>query len=142
METEDRRSRPQQLIDALRPDAKAAPLSRRAVRADVVLAVVLTVIALFVAVRYPGDGPVNINPKADVGAGVPAPPPPPDPGQAPAEDEPPSVPWALVVLSTLPLAARRRYPLTQFVAVLGAALALRSSPPLVTRPGLGLGAHH
>ncbi|MFE0130876.1 hypothetical protein ACFWY6_04710 [Streptomyces sp. NPDC059037] len=62
METEDRRSRHQQLVDALRPEAKAAPLPRRAVRADLLLAVVLTVIALFVAVRYPGDGPVSINP--------------------------------------------------------------------------------
>ncbi|WP_255306266.1 hypothetical protein [Streptomyces sp. Wb2n-11] len=64
METEGRRSRYQQLIDALRPEAKAAPLSRRAVRADVVLAVVLAVVALFVAVRHPGDGPVNVNPPA------------------------------------------------------------------------------
>ncbi|MFE4539069.1 sensor histidine kinase [Streptomyces scopuliridis] len=126
MVTEDRRNWRQQLIDALRPEAKDAPLSRRAVRADVVLAVVLTVIALFVAVRYPGDGPVNVNPEANFGSGVPVPPLPPDPGQAPVEDEPPSVPWALVVLSTLPLAARRRYPLPLFVVVLGAALAIGS----------------
>ncbi|MFF4590559.1 sensor histidine kinase [Streptomyces sp. NPDC001388] len=141
MVTEDRRSRHQRLIDALRPEAKAAPLSRRAVRADVVLAVVLTVVALFVAVRCPGDGPVNINPTADVGTGVPDPPLPPDPGRAPAEDEPPSVPWALVVLSTLPLAARRRYPLTLFVAVLGAALALGSSASWITVLACVIGAY-
>ncbi|MEU1464486.1 histidine kinase [Streptomyces sp. NPDC005727] len=141
METEDRRSSHQQLIDALRPEAKAAPLSRRAVRTDVVLAVLLTVIALFVAVRYPGDGPVNIDPKANVGAGIPAPPPPPVPGQAPLEDEPSSVPWALVVLSTLPLAARRRYPLTMFVTVLGAALAIGSSASWITVLACVIGAY-
>ncbi|MEU9368252.1 sensor histidine kinase [Streptomyces avermitilis] len=141
METEDRRSWRQQLTDALRPEAKAAPLSRPAVRADVVLAVVLTVIALFVAVRYPGDGPVNIKPKADVGTGVPVPPSPPEPGQAPAEDELPSVPWALVVLSTLPLAARRRYPLTLFMVVLGAALAIGSSASWITVLACVIGAY-
>ncbi|WP_251096560.1 sensor histidine kinase [Streptomyces sp. Caat 7-52] len=141
MEKEDRRSRHLQLIDALRPEAKAAPLSRRVVRTDVALAVVLTVIALFVAVRYPGDGPVNIDPKANVGAGAPAPPPPPVPGQAPVEDEPSPVPWTLVVLSTLPLAARRRYPLTQFVAVLGAALAIGGSASWMTVLACVIGAY-
>ncbi|TGB14656.1 histidine kinase [Streptomyces sp. MZ04] len=142
METEDRRSRRQQLIDALRPEAKAAPLSRRAVRADVVLAVVLTVIALFVAVRCPGDGPVDINPPtADVGTGIPAPPPPPGPGEAPVKEEPASVPWALVILSTLPLAGRRRYPLTLFVAVLGAALAIGSSASWITVLACVIGAY-
>ncbi|MFI1683139.1 sensor histidine kinase [Streptomyces sp. NPDC020607] len=134
METEDRRDWRQQLIDALRPEPKAAPLSRRAVRVDVVLAVVLTVIALFVAVRYPGEGPVHINSKADVGAGVPAPPPPPDPGQVvePLDEESASAPWHMVVLTTLPLAVRRRYPLSQFVVVLGVALAIGSSASWIT----------
>ncbi|MFF5900956.1 sensor histidine kinase [Streptomyces argenteolus] len=147
MEPEDRRSRHQQLIDALRPEAKAAPLSRRAVRADVVLAVVLTVIALFVAVRYPGDGPVNTNPpRVDIGTGVPAPPSPPDPGQVPVEEDPASMPpasmpWALVILSTLPLAARRRYPLTLFVVVLGAALAIGSSASWITVLACVIGAY-
>ncbi|GAA2286467.1 sensor histidine kinase [Streptomyces atrovirens] len=140
--TEDRYGRPQRLIDALRPEAKAAPLSRRAVRADVVLAFVLTVIALFVAVRHPGEGPVNINPPTvDGGTGIPAPPPPPDPGQVPVEEEPSSVPWALVVLSTLPLAARRRYPLTLFVVVLGAALAIGSSASWITVLACVIGAY-
>ncbi|MFI0976637.1 sensor histidine kinase [Streptomyces sp. NPDC021093] len=165
METEDRRGRSrswnwsrnwhQQLLDALRPEAKAAPLSRRAVRADVVLAVVLTVVALFVAVHYPGEGPVNINPPhADVGAGLPAQPPPPDPrtghpappplptpGQVPVEDEPSSVPWLLVVLSTLPLAARRRYPLSLFVVVLSAALAIGGSASWITVLACVVGAY-
>lgn len=132
METEGRRSRHRQLIDALRPEAKAAPLSRRAVRADVVLSVVLTVTALFVAARYPGGGPVLTDPESGVGAGVPAPPPPPAPGRVPAEEEPASAPWALVALSTLPLAARRRYPLALFVVVLCAALAIGGSASWIT----------
>ncbi|GAA2390679.1 sensor histidine kinase [Streptomyces glaucosporus] len=142
METEDRRSRHQQLVEALRPEAKAAPLSRRAVRADVVLAVVLTAIALFVAVRCPGDGPVGINPPVvDAGTGVPAPPSPPDPGLVPVEEEPSSVPWALVVLSTLPLAARRRHPLASFVVVLGAALAIGGSASWITLLACVIGAY-
>ncbi|MEU7576309.1 histidine kinase [Streptomyces sp. NPDC041068] len=153
METDDRRGRHQQLIDALRPEADSAPLSRRAVRADVVLAVVLTVIALFVAVHYPGEGPVDVSPQTDVGTGVPAPPPPPapghqpdlgqapDPGHASVADEPSSVPWALVVLSTLPLAARRRYPLTLFVVVFGAALAIGGSASWITVLACVIGAY-
>ncbi|MEU7317725.1 histidine kinase [Streptomyces sp. NPDC007083] len=141
METADRHSRHGQLIDALRPDAEAAAVSRRALRADVALAVLLTLVALFVAVRYPGQGPVGINPEADVGTGVPDPPALPEPGRAPMEEEPSSVPWALVVLSTLPLAARRRYPLIQFVVVLGAALAIGSSASWITVLGCVIGAY-
>ncbi len=111
-------------------------------RADVVLAVVLTVIALLVAVRHPGEGPVDITPPTvDAGAGVPAPPSPPDPGQGPVEEEPSSVPWALVVLSTLPLAGRRRYPLTVFVVVLGAALAIAGSASWITVLACVIGAY-
>ncbi|MEV1067417.1 histidine kinase [Streptomyces sp. NPDC050263] len=47
-------------------------------------------------------------------------------------EEPSSVPWALVVLSTLPLALRRRYPLAMFVTVLGAALAIGGSASWTT----------
>ncbi|MFG2590329.1 sensor histidine kinase [Streptomyces sp. NPDC048438] len=127
METDDWRGRQQQLLDALRPEARPAPLSRRAVRADVALAIVLTVAALYVAVRYPGDGPVTINPpKIDVGTGIPAPPPP-GPAQAPVEEDFPPVPWALVLVSTLPLVLRRRYPLAVFATVLGASLAIIGS---------------
>ncbi|MFE0805463.1 sensor histidine kinase [Streptomyces sp. NPDC058812] len=132
METEDWRGRQRQLLDALCPEAKAAPLSRRAVRADVALAIVLTVAALYVAVRYPGDGPVTINPpKIDVGTGIPAPPPP-GPDQAPVEEDFPPVPWVLVLVSTLPLVLRRRYPLAVFATVLGASLAIGSSASWIT----------
>ncbi|MFI6285190.1 sensor histidine kinase [Streptomyces sp. NPDC051018] len=133
METEDRRDRRRQLIHALRPEAKAAPLSERAARVDVVLAVLLTVVALYAAVRYPGGGPVNVDPpRIDGGTGIPVPPTLPDFGALPVEEEPPPVPWALVVLSTLPLALRRRHPLTVFATVLGASLAIGSSAPWIT----------
>ncbi|WP_459248651.1 sensor histidine kinase [Streptomyces youssoufiensis] len=141
MDTERRRGAYQQLVDALRPEARAAPPSRRAVRVDVALAVVLTVIALFVAVRYPGDGPVDVPSRVDAGTGVPVPPAPPDPGQTPVAKEREPVPWALVVLSTLPLVARRRYPLTQFVVVLGAALAVGDSASWITVVACVIGAY-
>ncbi|EYT81171.1 histidine kinase [Streptomyces sp. Tu 6176] len=142
MITEDRRSRHRQLIDTLRPEAKPAPLSRRAVRADVVLAVVLTVVALIVAVRYPGQGPADVNPPAvDIGTGVPAPPSPPGPAQLPVAEGHSPVPWVLVVLSALPLAVRRRYPLTVFVVVLGAALAIGSSATWITVSACVVGAY-
>ncbi|MEU6479226.1 sensor histidine kinase [Streptomyces sp. NPDC047017] len=132
METEARRSRRQKLTDALRPEAKAPPLTGRAVRVDAVLAVVLTAIALFVAVRYPGSGPADIHPPTvDLGTGVPAPPPP-GPGEAPVDASLPPVPWALVVLSTLPLVLRRRYALTVFVTVLAATLAIGGSASWTT----------
>ncbi|MEW2612102.1 sensor histidine kinase [Streptomyces sp. NPDC047880] len=141
METQDRRRRLHQLIDALRPEAKSAPQSKRAVRVDVVLAVVLTAFALFVAVRYPGNGPVDVNPpKIDVGTGVPAPPSP-GPDQAPAEEDAPPVPWAMVILSTLPLGLRRLYPLSTFVTVLVAALAIGGSASWITVLACVVGAY-
>ncbi|MFJ1733537.1 sensor histidine kinase [Streptomyces sp. NPDC088254] len=131
METDDWRGRQRQLVDALRPEAKATP-SGRAARADVVLAIVLSAVAVFVAVRYPGNGPVSIDPpKIDVGTGIPAPPPP-GPDQAPVEEGLSPVPWALVLMSTLPLALRRRYPLAVFITVLGASLAIGSSASWIT----------
>ncbi|MFD5232700.1 sensor histidine kinase [Streptomyces qaidamensis] len=141
METQDRRRRLHQLIDALRPEAKSAPQSKRAVRVDVVLAVVLTAVALYVAVRYPGNGPVDVNPpKIDVGTGVPAPPLP-GPDQAPAEEDAPPVPWAMVILSTLPLGLRRRYPLATFVTVLVAGLAIGGSASWITVLACVVGAY-
>ncbi|MFC8517013.1 sensor histidine kinase [Streptomyces sp. NPDC057257] len=129
METEDRRGRRRQLRDALRPEPESAPLSRRAVRADVVLAVLLTVVALIVAARYPGDGPVHISSKVESSYGertvpTPRPPTPPVPVVRDVEPEPSAPAWPLVVLTALPLAARRRYPLAVFGVVLAAALAI------------------
>ncbi|MGA6226008.1 sensor histidine kinase, partial [Streptomyces umbrinus] len=134
METEDRRDRLRQLRDALRPEEKPAPLSRWAVRADVVLAIVLTVVALIVAAQFPGDGPARVSAKSEqrteqrtdrrteVPPVPPVPPRPPVPGVGVVMPEPRTVPWPLVVLSALPLAARRRYPLVTFGIVMGAAL--------------------
>ncbi|MGI5459529.1 sensor histidine kinase [Streptomyces sp. CA-249302] len=122
METEDRPGRRRQLRDALRPEPESAPLSRRALRADVVLAVLLTVVALIVAARYPGDGPVRVSMKDEYG--VPVPPRPPVLGARVEEGRELLAPWWLIVLSALPLAARRRYPLAVFGVVLAAALAI------------------
>nr|WTB33536.1 histidine kinase [Streptomyces sp. NBC_00830] len=136
METEDRRGRRRQLSDALRLGADPAPLSRRAVRADVVLAVVLTVIALIVATRYPDSGPVQI--KQD----VPYPPPLPRGIPVPVRaEEPSSGIWPLVVLSALPLAYRRRYPLIAFAMVMGATLAMGDDATWMTVVTCVIGAY-
>ncbi|WP_432584904.1 histidine kinase [Streptomyces sp. HD1123-B1] len=141
METEARRSRRQKLIDALRPETAAATLSGRAMRVDVGMAVLLTAVALFVAVRYPGNGPADTHPPTvDTGTGIPAPPPP-GPGGAPVEEGFPPVPWALVVLSTLPLAFRRRYALAVFVTVLAAALSIGGSASWITVLACVIGAY-
>lgn len=153
MKTEDRLHRRswlwrQQLRDALRPEPKPAPLSRRAVGVDLALAVVLTVVALIVAASYPGDGPVRFLPKSVYeGGGVsvrvpgveitqPSPPPeppvPPVPRPGFAEEDAPLAPWPLVVLSALPLLARRRYPLAVFGVVLGAAVAIGDEASWIT----------
>ncbi len=140
METEYRRAEHwrQQLWDALRPEPKPAPLSRRAVYADLALAVVLTVLALIVAARYAGDGPVRFVPKTEYGAGAEAtyghlPPPPPPVPRPPVPAEAASVaPWPLVFLSALPLLARRRYPLAVFAVVLGAAAAMGDHASWIT----------
>lgn len=114
---------------ALRPEAKGAALSWRSVCFDVLLAVLLTAVALVVASRYPGDGPVQVS-RIEYGAPVP-PRPPVLPGGR-IEPPLPSPPWALVVLSALPLAARRRFPLTVFAVVLGAALAIGDDASWIT----------
>ncbi|MFE2214922.1 sensor histidine kinase [Streptomyces canus] len=121
MGTEDLRRWLRQVRVALRPEAKGAALSRRSLCFDVLLAVLLTVVAVVVASQYPGDGPVQVS-RIEYGAPVPPRPPVPPGGWT----EPPvdTSPWGLVVLSALPLAARRRYPLTVFTVVVGAALAI------------------
>ncbi|MFF7446464.1 MULTISPECIES: histidine kinase [unclassified Streptomyces] len=120
METVNRRLR--QVRAALRPEPRRAPLSPRAVWSDVALAVVLTVVALVVAARYPGDGPASLG---KVTYGVPEPPRPPvPPGPDFGSGEPQSPSWPLVVLSALPLAARRTYPLAAFALLMCAVLAI------------------
>ncbi|WP_240437042.1 sensor histidine kinase [Streptomyces sporangiiformans] len=120
VDADDRPGWRQQLRGAMRPEVRPAPLSRGAVRTDVVLAVVLTVIALIVAARYPDSGPLQ------TAGDAPAPPVPPRPPTVirVPEDESSSVLWPLVVLSALPLAARRRYPLAAFTVVMCATLVM------------------
>lgn len=118
VDTGDRRGWRQQLRDAFRPEERPAPPSRRAAGADVALAVLLTVIALIVAARYPDSGPVVY------GQEPPARPEPPPPGPGLPDHEPYAAPWPLVALSALPLAVRRRYPLAAFTVVLCVALAI------------------
>ncbi|MFF4273664.1 sensor histidine kinase [Streptomyces sp. NPDC001536] len=120
METVNRWLR--QVGAAVRPEPRRTPLSRRALSADVVLAVLLTVVALVVAARYPGDGPASLG-KVEYGApDLPRPPVPPGPRFVP--DETYSPPWPLIVLSALPLAARRRFPLAAFAVLMTAVLAI------------------
>ncbi|MFD6923166.1 sensor histidine kinase [Streptomyces sp. NPDC059944] len=113
--------------DAMRPEGVPVPLSRRAMWVDATLAVVLTVVALIVAARYPGDGPVRISSKVvSEGPGV-APYPPAVLGPEVLYEPEPSVPWVLVALSALPLVARRRFPLLAFTVVAFATLAIGDS---------------
>ncbi|MEU0736047.1 two-component sensor histidine kinase, partial [Streptomyces lavendulocolor] len=64
METEDRRGRWRQLMDALRPEAEAAALPGRSVRADILLALILTTVALFVAAGHAGGTAMDVEPPA------------------------------------------------------------------------------
>ncbi|MFJ2094029.1 sensor histidine kinase [Streptomyces sp. NPDC087901] len=118
METEDRRRWVGQLRDSLRPEPRPAPPSPGAVRFDVVLALVLTVVALFWVARYPDAGHlVRIDQDAFS-------PPGPERPIVVQEAEHSSVIWPFVVLSSLPLAARRRYPLAAFAMVMFATLVM------------------
>ncbi|GAA1003822.1 hypothetical protein Aple_004940 [Acrocarpospora pleiomorpha] len=126
--------------------------SRRALAADVVVAIVLTVIVVTVSARYPVIGPIANQPDAieylrlrpptpptpplpDLPTDFPPPPdvlspPPGNPsGNQPLPDDPPAF---LVALTALPLAARRRYPLITFWVVLAAALATYASATWIT----------
>ncbi|MFI6585347.1 sensor histidine kinase [Embleya sp. NPDC050493] len=105
---------------ALRQEPGQGPLPRRALRVDAVLAVALAVLALIVAARYPDSGPIQDARHA----GPFEPPEPPLPREIWMPEERSPVPWPLVLLSALPLLVRRRYPLTAFVAVLCAAVAV------------------
>ncbi|MEV3858058.1 histidine kinase [Streptomyces sp. NPDC050095] len=122
MDTDDRPGWQQQLREAIRPEPRPAPLSRRAVLLDVLLAVVLTVVALVVAARYPDSGPFQTASDVQAPRGV-APPRPPAVITV-EESESAARLWPLIVLSALPLAVRRRFPLAAFTVVMCATLAM------------------
>ncbi len=141
--------------DPPRPSGDGPPRpSRRALAADVVVALVLTVIVVAISARYPGIGPIADHPEVieylrlqpDSPPTPPAPdlpavpdpptdylPPPGDlPGDVPAPPLPYDPPAFLVALTALPLAARRRYPLITFWVVLAAARATHASATWIT----------
>ena len=136
VETDERPAWRQQVRDLLRPEPKGAPPSRRAVIIDAVFAVVLTALALFAAMKLnSGAQVIHMDTRA------PAPPRPPVPPESPVPPGFPVpgslhsysdaaaayTPWPVTVLTTLPLAARRRYPLLTFVVVVSAAQFVRES---------------
>lgn len=88
--------------------------SRRAVAADVVIAIVLTVIAVTLSANDPTAGPEPLF------------------GPPLARPSPHGPPAFLVALTTLPLAARRRYPLITFWVVLLAARATHTDATWIT----------
>ncbi|GAA3581379.1 hypothetical protein GCM10022419_073650 [Nonomuraea rosea] len=121
-------------------------LSRRALAADVVIAIVLTVIAVTVSANDPATGPTVRQPDAIEYLRLR-----PDPpaGHAPlpsvlSNDLPPrsgdplarlpshEAPAFLVALTALPLAVRRRYPLIAFWVVLVAARATHEDATWIT----------
>ncbi|WP_327092072.1 histidine kinase [Nonomuraea sp. NBC_01738] len=123
---------------------RAARPSRQAMIADVALAVVLTALALLAVARVPVNvqdtevretylvGPLQLRPEPASGSIEPFPAdpgPPPRAGGPDADDGPP---LPLVALTALPLAVRRRYPLTAFWGVLLAALATYQSATWIT----------
>ncbi|MFI7127966.1 sensor histidine kinase [Nonomuraea sp. NPDC050153] len=116
-------------------------LSRRALAADVVIAIVLTVIAVALAVKDPAIGPAHqpaaieylrLRPGSPADHALPPGASPPFGNrlvQLPSQDDPPAF---LVALTALPLAARRRYPLITFWVVLLAARATHADATWIT----------
>ncbi|MFF5210749.1 sensor histidine kinase [Streptosporangium sp. NPDC000396] len=162
METDERRLWRQYVLDVLRPEKEPTKPSRRALVADVVLAIVLTSVAVAAVAKFPGGNhpldiqlphlvePWQLQPSSPPGIGMqpPSPPEPPSPPQPPSPPEPPSppqpsvVPYVdpqnyeppllLVALTALPLAVRRRYPLAAFWAVVSAALLTADAATWIT----------
>ncbi|QKG21611.1 sensor histidine kinase [Actinomadura verrucosospora] len=110
----------------LRPEQAGEPPSGRAFAADVLFALAVTAVALLVMARTGTDQAQRV----DFGGPIaPVAPVPPGFGDHP---DPVHPSWTLTVLTTLPLAFRRRYPLGTFWAVLVAAWALRHGMTWVT----------
>ncbi|MFF0574062.1 sensor histidine kinase [Streptosporangium saharense] len=124
--------------------------SRRSIVTDVLLAVALTVLALVAAVNFPGGnrddhgapqplaGVLRLRPDAPKGGAVPAVPPAvvfgihDEDGSEPTWPKVYEPPAILVVLTALPLALRRRFPLTVFWTVLTAALVTYAGATWIT----------
>ncbi|WP_223199003.1 sensor histidine kinase [Solihabitans fulvus] len=126
MEQDDRRGWWRQVRDALRPETTMAPPSRRVVIVDAVLAIVLAVLAAWVAITHPIAEHVVFRAPS-----VPAP-----PRELIGTPEYPVMPvyasWPMAQLTALPLAFRHRYPLAVFWVVICAAMALRDGGTWIT----------
>jgi signal transduction histidine kinase len=130
----------QYMMDVLRPDETRLRPSRRALAADLVLAILLTVLAVVaVTGMRAGDGGAGARswPLAESLQLRPSPPARPSAPSRPgprAADEPGgqgSYPL-LMVLTTLPLAVRRRHPLAAFWTVVLAALVTHEDATWIT----------
>ncbi|WP_431895589.1 sensor histidine kinase [Nonomuraea sp. bgisy101] len=160
MTADERRLWRQHALDMLRPEARTDRPSRPALVADVLLATLLTVAAVFAATGFAGHADADAGPhrvfellqlRPGLRVSPPAPPPPPplpalpspgtNIGTPPPTPVPPALPAdlheyepppLLVVLTALPLAARRRYPLTTFWVVLSATLAMNGGETWIT----------
>lgn len=151
------------MLDLLRPEARTARPSRGALVADVLLATVLTVAAVFAATglqspdRHAGERPHPVfellqlrphPPAVPLVPPLPSPPPVPTPSGVRTGTLSPEpvlpIPYAdadlveydppllLVVLTALPLVARRRYPLITFWVVLSSTLAMNGGETWIT----------
>ncbi|MCZ4121964.1 sensor histidine kinase [Streptomyces sp. H39-S7] len=137
MDTDERQGWRRQVRDALRPDGQAPRWSRRAVVTDAVLALALTVIVLIAVSRLHFDASWPVGPRTPfdpcpaivepLPPDWPLPPGAPPPG---ASFQPAVHAYVLAALTTLPLAARRRFPLAVFWVVMCATLA---GPDYATR---------
>jgi signal transduction histidine kinase len=114
-----------------------APVSKRAIRGDILLAAAVTVAALAaVKLGSSASGDVARRVLFPAGDGLYAPPPEPPLPESPLPPESPlGVPWVAVaaaVVTTAPLAARRLAPLATFWAILAATVAVRDYDTAVT----------
>lgn len=127
----------------LRPDERRSRPSRRAVVADVLLALVLTITAVLAVTGLSGDDDSVVRLREESVVESLRLPPPPRPVEVRQESAPPSdePPVLLVALTALPLAARRRYPLAVFWTVLLAAVATAQVATWITVLAIAIAAY-